>query len=73
MTHRDRAGDRRKPQAMRDIVKAFRIHPPGETGLARRDDSIALILIAESPKQVIKLVIYLGNPGLYVRPQNRSQ
>ncbi|MEF2559358.1 hypothetical protein VQ044_24945, partial [Aurantimonas sp. C2-5-R2] len=31
---------------------------------ARRDDGIALILIAESPKQVIKLVIYLGNPGL---------
>jgi len=24
---------------------------------------IALILIAESPKQVINLVIHLGNPG----------
>ncbi len=33
--------------------------------MARRDDGIALILIAESPKQVIKLVIHLGNPGQY--------
>jgi hypothetical protein len=29
------------------------------------DVCIALILIAESPKQVINLVIHLGNPGLY--------
>jgi hypothetical protein len=28
------------------------------------DVCIALILIAESPKQVINLVIHLGNPGL---------
>jgi hypothetical protein len=33
-------------------------------GLARFDDGIALILITESPKQVIKLAIHLGNPGL---------
>jgi len=32
--------------------------------LTRRDDGIALILITESPKKVIKLAIYLGNPGL---------
>ena len=38
-------------------------HPQGETGLTRRDDGIALILIAESPKKVIKLAIHLGNPG----------
>ena len=38
-------------------------HPQGETGLTCRDDGIALILIAESPKKVIKLAIYLGNPG----------
>jgi hypothetical protein len=36
-------------------------------GCARNADGIALILIAESTKQVIKLVIYLGNPG-----QNRE-
>ena len=40
-------------------------HPQGETGLTRRDDGIALILIAESPKKVIKLAIHLGNPGLF--------
>jgi len=40
------------------------IHPPGDMGFARNADGIALILIAESPKQVIKLVIHLGNPGL---------
>ena len=39
-------------------------HPQGETGLTRRDDGIALILIAEPPKKVIKLVIHLENPGL---------
>ena len=38
-------------------------HPQGETGLTRRDDGIALILIAEPPKKVIKLAIHLGNPG----------
>jgi hypothetical protein len=32
-------------------------------GFARNADGIALILIAESPKQVIKSVIHLGNPG----------
>ncbi len=32
-------------------------------GLARCDDGIALILIAESTKHVIKLAIHLGNPG----------
>ena len=37
--------------------------PPGETDSACRDDGIALILIAESLKQVIKLAIHLGNPG----------
>ena len=41
-------------------------HPQGETGLTRRDDGIALILIAEPPKKVIKLAIHLGNPGLTV-------
>ena len=40
------------------------IHPPGDLGFARNADGIALILIAESAKQVIKLVIHLGNPGL---------
>ena len=44
------------------------IHPPGDIGFARCDDGIALILIAESPKQVIKLVIHLGNPGLETCP-----
>ena len=44
--------------------EAFWIHPPGDTRLARFDDGIALILITESPKQVIKLAIHLGNPGL---------
>ena len=39
-------------------------HPQGETGLTCRDDGIALILIAEPPKKVIKLAIHLGNPGL---------
>jgi len=39
------------------------IHPPGDMGFARNADGIALILIAESPKQVIKLAIHLGNPG----------
>ena len=39
------------------------IHPPGDIGFARNADGIALILIAESAKQVIKLVIHLGNPG----------
>ena len=39
-------------------------HPQGETGLTRRDDGIALIFIAESPKKVTKLAIHLGNPGL---------
>ena len=29
----------------------------------RPDDGIALILITESPKQIIELVIHLGNPG----------
>ncbi len=37
--------------------------PPGDTGLARCDDGITLILIAESTKYVIKLAIHLGNPG----------
>jgi hypothetical protein len=32
-------------------------------GFARNADGIALILIAESIKQVIKSVIHLGNPG----------
>ena len=41
----------------------FLIHPPGDIGFARNADGIALILIAESAKQVIKLVIHLGNPG----------
>ena len=41
----------------------FLIHPPGDIGFARNADGIALILIAESTKQVIKLVIHLGNPG----------
>ena len=44
--------------------EGFWIHPPDETDLARRDDGIALILIAESLKQVIKLAIHLGNLGL---------
>jgi hypothetical protein len=35
----------------------------GETGSAGNDDDIALIFIAELPKQVIKLAIHLGNPG----------
>ena len=39
------------------------IHPPGDTGTARCDDGLALILIEETPKQAIKLEIYLGNPG----------
>ena len=47
----------------RTYNEAFWIHPPGETGLARRDDGITLILIAESTKKVIKLAIHLGNPG----------
>jgi hypothetical protein len=42
----------------------FWIHLPGDAGLARCDDSIALILIAESALHVIKLAIHLGNPGL---------
>ena len=42
--------------------------PPGDTGLARCDDGITLILIAESTKHVIKLEIHLGNPG-----QNRRE
>jgi len=42
------------------------IHPPGDTGRARRDDGIALILIAELPKKFIKLAIHLGNPGSIV-------
>ncbi len=33
-------------------------------GFARNADGIALILIAESAKQVIKSIIHLGNPGL---------
>ena len=33
------------------------------TGLTCRDDGIALILIAESPKKVIKLAIHLENLG----------
>ena len=41
-------------------------HPQGETGLTRRDDGIALILIAEPPKKAIKLAIHLGNPGLII-------
>ena len=40
------------------------IHPPGETSLVRRDDRIALILIEESPKQIINSAIHLGNPSL---------
>ena len=44
----------------------FLIHPPGDIGFARNADGIALILIAESAKQVIKLVIHLGNPGLII-------
>ena len=44
------------------------IHPPGDTGTARCDDGLALILIAETPKQAIKLEIYLGNPGLIFGP-----
>ena len=55
---RGRGGGRNRPSNV-----AFRLHPPGETGLARHDDGIALNLIAESPKQVIKLVIHPGNPG----------
>ena len=43
-------------------------HPQGETGLTRRDDGIALILIAEPPKKVIKLAIHLGNPGQVLLP-----
>jgi hypothetical protein len=35
-------------------------------GFARNADGIALILIAESIKQVIKSVIHLGNPGLFL-------
>jgi len=42
----------------------FWVHPPGDAGLARCGVGIALILIAESTKQVIKLLIHLGNPGL---------
>jgi hypothetical protein len=42
---------------------AFRSHPSGEMALTCRDHGIALILIAESPKQAIKLAIDLGNPG----------
>ena len=34
------------------------------------DVCIALILIAKSPKQVINLVIHLGNPGLYIRARD---
>ncbi len=48
----------------RPANEAFWIHPPGDTGLARCDDCIALILIAESTKHVIKLAIHLGNLGL---------
>ena len=50
--------------------EAFWIHPSGETDLARHDDGIALILIAESLKQVIKLAIHLGNPGLMAAGKN---
>ncbi len=39
------------------------IHPPDDTGFACCDDGIALILIAESTTNVIKLVVDLGNPG----------
>jgi hypothetical protein len=39
------------------------MHPPDETDLACRNDGIALILIAESLKQAIKMAIHLGNPG----------
>ena len=46
------------------VNEAFRIHPPGDGGLARCDDGIALILIAKSAKNVIKLAIHLGNPDL---------
>ena len=45
----------------------FLIHPPGDIGFARNADGIALILIAKSPKQVINLVIHLGNSGLIQR------
>ena len=48
-------------------------HPQGETGLTRRDDGIALILIAEPPKKVIKLAIHLGNPGLVNVSQQSSE
>ncbi len=41
----------------------LKLQSTGVTGIARCDDGIALILIIKSPKQVIKLVIYLGNPG----------
>ena len=47
-------------------------HPQGETGLTRRDDGIALILIAESPKKVIKLAIHLENPGYNHRRYHES-
>jgi len=47
----------------RPANEAFRIHPPGDTGLARCDDGITSILIAELPKHVIKLLIHLGIPG----------
>ncbi len=42
----------------------FKPHPPGEAGLTRLDDGIALILIAESPRQVTIITIHLGDPGL---------
>ena len=48
------------------------IHPPGDIGFARNADGIALILIAESAKQVIKLVIHLGNPGYISEVQHEE-
>ncbi len=33
---------------------AFGLQPPGDTGLVLRDDGIALIFVAESPKWATK-------------------
>ena len=52
----------------RPVNEDFWIHPPGDTALDRCDDGIALILIAELPKHVIKLATHPGNPGLYGFP-----
>jgi hypothetical protein len=41
----------------------FWSHPLDDAGLARCDDSMTLILIAESALHVIKLANHLGNPG----------